>query len=503
MMSRSDRDPADSHAGGGGDGDANGERTVTWRELLAETRALLTDDMHARWICEAATGTSPAEFEALLGDPATERAVARLDLMVARARTGEPIQYVLGSWGFRHLDLAVDDRVLIPRPETELIAETAIELAAAAGPIRSVADLGTGSGAIGLALAHELPLDGTTVWITDTSADALAVARANLAGLGRGAANVVVSEGSWLDALAGAAAFDVIVANPPYVAEGSPDIETIVSEWEPSAALYSGADGLDDIRTLTRDAPTRLRPGGWLVLEHGHDQGAAVRDLMADAGLTDVETRADLAGHDRMSLGRRPTHLFDVAVQERSELDGPHPMPEVRVRHLTNTVSDYAHLLRWLTTSEVLEWYEGRDQTFDLARVLAEYGPGGDLERDSTIPAIIELDGDPVGYVQLYELADDAAQFDLEDGSGTWSLDVYLGRPDLFGRGIGRAVCRAAGEYLSAERRADDVVIAPHVENARAIAAYRAAGFVGDHVVRDHERHEGVMRDALRMHFRP
>ena len=113
--------------------------------------------------------------------------MAHLDAMVARARAGEPIQYVLGSWAFRHLDLAIDERVLIPRPETELVAEIAIERAAAAGPIRHVADLGTGSGAIGLAMADELPHDGTIVWITDVSADAVAVARGNLAGLGRSA----------------------------------------------------------------------------------------------------------------------------------------------------------------------------------------------------------------------------------------------------------------------------------------------------------------------------
>ncbi|WP_051062443.1 peptide chain release factor N(5)-glutamine methyltransferase [Ilumatobacter nonamiensis] len=476
------------------------EHTVTWRELLAETRGLLDDDTHARWICETATGSSPTEFAALHDQAATERAVARLDAMVARARSGEPIQYVLGSWGFRHLDLAIDDRVLIPRPETELVAETAIELAAASGPIRRVADLGTGSGAIGLAMADELPHEGTTVWITDASSDALDVARANLAGLGRSAVNVVVRQGSWTDALTDGSSFDVVVSNPPYVAEASPDIESLVSEWEPSTALFSGSDGLDDIRRLVRDVPRRLRPGGWLVLEHGHDQGDAVRSLMEGAGLSEVETRRDLAGHDRMTLGRRPSRLF-------ASRTGSAPVPDavVGVRCLENTVSDYAHLLQWLATPEVLEWYEGRDKTFDLADVLAEYGPDGEHERDGTIPAIIELDGDPIGYIQLYELddPDDAAGFDLDDGRGIWSFDLYLGRPDLFGQGIGRTVCRATAEYLLAVRGARDVVIVPHVENSRAIAAYRGAGFVGDHVVHEHEMHEGVMRDALRLHYRP
>lgn len=472
---------------------ASAERTVTWRELLAETAVLIDDPVHARWICETATSTTPVEFDALLDQPATERTVGHLDAMVARARGGEPIQYVLGSWGFRHLDLAIDPRVLIPRPETELVAERAIELAAAAGPIRIVADLGTGSGAIGLALADELPHDGTTVWITDSSDDALAVARDNLAGLGRAATNVVVAAGDWFDALPDDVWFDVVVSNPPYVADASVDIEAIVQDWEPGTALFAGPDGLDDLRVIVAGSTDHLRPGGWLVLEHGHDQGAAVRELMAGVGLFGTETRPDLAGHDRYTVGRRPSELFDVA------FDGG----ALAVRHLHNTLSDYAHLLSWLTTPEVLEWYEGRDRTFDLAAVLAEYGPGGMHERAGTIPAIIELDGDPIGYVQLYELddPDDAEAFDLDDGRGVWSLDIYLGEPARFGRGIGRAVCRAAARYLLDVRSAREVVILPYVDNVRAIAAYRAAGFRGDHIVREHELHEGVMRDALRLHF--
>ena len=121
----------------------------------------------ARWLCEVATALDGDEFVRGLDEPATERMVAHLDAMVARYRAGEPLQYVLGRWSFRRLDLAVDRRVLIPRPETELVAEVAIELARRVEPPRLVADLGTGSGAIGLSMAVELPLDGTTVWITD------------------------------------------------------------------------------------------------------------------------------------------------------------------------------------------------------------------------------------------------------------------------------------------------------------------------------------------------
>jgi release factor glutamine methyltransferase len=481
---------------------SKGPETVFWRQLLAETETLLGDAVHARWVCETAASATPEEFRRMLDEPAAQRMVAHLDTMVARARSGEPIQYVLGSWAFRHLDLAVDRRVLIPRPETEDVAGAAIAFAAQAGPVRHVADLGTGSGAIGLSMAHELPAVGTTVWITDASTDALDVARANIAGIGRRGENVRVATGSWCAALPGFPAFDVIVSNPPYVAVGSTEIERVVSEWEPSEALFAGDDGLDDIRSIVPDAFDRLRPGGWLLIEHGHDQGAAVLTLFRAAGFEEVATRCDLAGHDRLTLGRRPLALFDVA----------YASGDLRVRHLANTESDAAHLLKWLTTPEVLEWYEGRDQVFDLARVLATYGPGGEVERDQLVPVIIELNGDPVGYMQLYELddPDDAAEFELdtaltgdeEGGRGIWSIDLFIGEPDLFRRGIGRAVCRATAEFLLDEWNARDVVVLAYVENARALAAYRAAGFEGEHVVVEHELHEGVLHDALRLHFR-
>lgn len=280
------------------------EGTVSWRELLAETAGLLGDAQHARWICETATSSTPDEFRSMVGDPAGERAVAHLDAMVARARSGEPIQYVLGAWAFRRLDLAVDERVLIPRPETEMVAEVAIELAATFGPTRTVLDLGTGSGAIGLSLADELPLTGTSVWLTDASRDAVAVASANLAGIGRAAANVRIAAGSWFDALPDGERFDVIVSNPPYVADGSADTDQIVTDWEPLSALFAGPDGLDDLRLIIADAPQWLSPGGWLVVEHGFDQGDAVSDLFRQAGFVDVETRRDLAGLDRVGLGR-------------------------------------------------------------------------------------------------------------------------------------------------------------------------------------------------------
>ncbi len=279
------------------------ERGVTIRELWSQTAEVIGARHEARWLCEVATALDGEEFIVGLDTHATERMVAHLDAMVARYRAGEPLQYVLGRWSFRRLDLAIDRRVLIPRPETELVAEVAIELAREVAAPRLVADLGTGSGAIGLAMADELPLDGTTVWITDRSADALAVASANVTGIGRAARNVRVAGGSWFEALPQGERFDVIVSNPPYVAEGSPDLEPSVAEWEPVAALLSGPDGLDAIREIVEDAPKHLKLGGWLVLEIGADQGEAVCGLLA-ADFDEIQIRPDLAGRDRIALGK-------------------------------------------------------------------------------------------------------------------------------------------------------------------------------------------------------
>ena len=278
---------------------------ATWRTALADAASAVGDAQHARWMCEIASGVDNAdEFAAMLDERPNERMRAHLEAMIGRAQAGEPLQYVLGRWGFRHLDLAVDGRVLIPRPETELVAGAAIELARARPAPRVVADLGTGSGAIGLALADELSLDGTTVWLTDADEDALDVARSNVAGLGRAARNIRVAGGSWFDALPDGVRFDVVVSNPPYVAEGD-EVEPIVRRWEPGAALFAGPDGLDDIRRIVASAPRHLTDDGWLVLEIGAAQGTAVAALLGDAGLVDVEIRTDFAGNDRIALGRR------------------------------------------------------------------------------------------------------------------------------------------------------------------------------------------------------
>jgi len=226
--------------------------------------------------------------------------------MVQRLRAGEPLQYVLGRWGFRRLDLMVDRRVLIPRPETELVVEVALGLVRGAERPIICADLGTGSGAIGLSLATELPLDGVTVWLTDCSTDALDVARANVAAIGRRGANVRLAEGPWFAALPTSlrGQLALVVANPPYVAVGDPGLEPLVREWEPPVALFAGQDGLDAIRTIVADAPPWLRPGGWLVLEIGATQRRAVTDVLAAAGFIAIEVRQDLAGRDRIAVAQ-------------------------------------------------------------------------------------------------------------------------------------------------------------------------------------------------------
>jgi len=284
--------------------------TVTWRELWDETAARIGGDAarpRARWLCEEASGYEGTEFADVLDRPATQRTVAALDRMVARYLAGEPLQYVLGSWTFRSVSLMVDRRVLIPRPETEQVVEVALGLARSSQRPLTLVDLGTGSGAIALSLAAELPLTGVTVWATDASPDALAVARANLSGIGRAAANVHVVEGRWFDALPAElrGVVDVIVSNPPYVAL-TDELDAAVRVWEPLDALLAGVDGLDDVRQIVAGAPAWLRPGGWLVVEIGASQGSAVAALAGAAGLADVTVRPDLAGRDRMLVARRP-----------------------------------------------------------------------------------------------------------------------------------------------------------------------------------------------------
>lgn len=226
-------------------------------------------------------------------DPAVQ---AAFEALLQRRQAGEPVAYLIGRRGFWRFELRVTPATLIPRPETERLVELALARLPAGRALR-VADLGTGSGAIALAIACERPR--ARVVATDASAAALAVARANAEALALG--NVEFRPGDWCVPLRGER-FDLIASNPPYVAEGDPHLDAL--RHEPLAALAAGADGLEAIRTIVRDAPMHLVSGGWLLLEHGHDQGAAVRVLLQAAGFVEVATERDLEGRERVSLGR-------------------------------------------------------------------------------------------------------------------------------------------------------------------------------------------------------
>ena len=227
-------------------------------------------------MCEVAAGREGDEFLAALDQPATHRNVAHLDSMLARVASGEPLQYVLGRWGFRHLDLMVDRRVLIPRPETETVVETALALARSMQPPIICADLGTGSGAIGLSLAAELPVDGVTVWMTDASSDAIDVARANAAGIGRAGANVRLADGDWFDALP-----EELRGSWRWWSRTRRTFATTTQSWNRSFAIGSPAsrcspahDGLDAIRHIIARVAA-MAPAGWLA--GARDRGRAGR----------------------------------------------------------------------------------------------------------------------------------------------------------------------------------------------------------------------------------
>jgi release factor glutamine methyltransferase len=275
--------------------------------LWDETATLVADRTVARWLCEQASGAEGDEFIDELGSFVTERSVAHLDAMLARYRAGEPLQYVLGRWAFRRLDLMVDRRVLIPRPETELLVERAAVLIAGRPRPWRIVDLGTGSGAIGLSCASEWRHDGMEVWLTDASADALDVARANLAGIGRAATHVQVAHGSWFAALPDSlgGTIDLIVSNPPYIANDDPELHDSVRHWEPVNALFAGTDGLDHLRQIADEMLDWLAPGGAVVVEIGHRQGTDVAELFRLAGAVDVHVTADLTGRDRFVQAKR------------------------------------------------------------------------------------------------------------------------------------------------------------------------------------------------------
>lgn len=274
----------------------------TWRQLLDDAAARLGDRGDARRIVEEASGREGSELTAFLDDESNAVTRAHLAAMVERRSAGEPLQYVLGRWGFRALDVHVDSRVLIPRPETEMVVEHALALADALDA-RLAVDLGTGSGVIALSLAAERP--NLQVWATDASGDAIDVARANLAGIGTAGTRVRIAQGDWFDALPRglAGTIDVAVANPPYVAEVDP-LPQEVSAWEPRDALIAGPTGLEAIERILDAAPSWLSASGGLVLEIGETQADSVVAL-ASRSFSAADVHADLAGRPRVLVARR------------------------------------------------------------------------------------------------------------------------------------------------------------------------------------------------------
>ena len=279
---------------------------IVWGDVAADAARRLgqanvaDSDVQARRLVEQASGYEGGEYHVGLTKAPTQRQMAYLDSMLARRLAGEPLQYVLGRWGFRGLDLMVSPAVLIPRPETEALAGLAIADLARRDPPGGVAvDLGTGSGAVGLAVAAEC--ESARVVLADVSAEALAVAQANLAGLGRAAVRVSACQGSWFQALPASLAgtVDVVVSNPPYVRDEEalpPD----VADWEPALALRGGPDGLDGARGILADAAGWLSPGGSVLLELSPDQMDEAAAIALAGGLAVEAVHPDLAGRDRV-----------------------------------------------------------------------------------------------------------------------------------------------------------------------------------------------------------
>ncbi|WP_435607384.1 peptide chain release factor N(5)-glutamine methyltransferase [Pseudomonas knackmussii] len=274
---------------------------ATIMTLLAE--AQLPDSPSARLDAElllaAAMGKNRSFLRTWPERLVDSEAHERFDRWLERRRAGEPVAYILGRQGFWSLDLEVAPHTLIPRPDTELLVESALALVPAS-PAR-VLDLGTGTGAIALALACER-LSWQVLGV-DRIPEAVVLAERNRERLRLN--NVAFRQSHWFSAIEGER-FALIVSNPPYIPSSDPHLSEGDVRFEPKSALVAGADGLDDIRMIARQAPQHLDAGGWLLLEHGYDQAAAVRDLLVQNGFVEVESRRDLGGHERITLGRLP-----------------------------------------------------------------------------------------------------------------------------------------------------------------------------------------------------
>ena len=266
-------------------------------QALQQAKAQGLDHLEAQTLLLQAVAQDPHDRAWLLlhdTDFLDAEQLSRFNALVQRRLQHDPLAYLTGWQDFHGLRLQVDKRVLVPRPDTETLVDWTLEIGP---PDAQVLDLGTGSGAIALALKHARP--DWLVSAVDASDDALQVAQANAQRLGLA---VSFLHGDWLSGVQGR--FDVIVSNPPYISDDDPHLPAL--QAEPQAALVSGTDGLDDIRTIAAQAPMHLLPGGWLLLEHGHDQAYAVQALLHQAGFDQVQSRKDLAGIPRCTGGRWP-----------------------------------------------------------------------------------------------------------------------------------------------------------------------------------------------------
>jgi len=270
---------------------------------LARARELGIDRLDAQLLVAHHSARTRAGVIADRDAALTQAQAEAIAQAFARRAAGEPLAYLVGEREFHGLTLRVSPAVLVPRPDTETLVDWALALLPPR-PAPRIVDLGTGSGAIALAIKHARP--DATVVASDASADALAIARDNARRL---ALDVDFRAGHWWQAVS-AERFELAVSNPPYIARGDAHLDAL--QHEPQLALTSGIDGLDAIRHVVAAAPQHLARDGWLLLEHGHDQARAVRDLLGERGFVDVCTRHDLAGIERVSGGRWPTSGADV-----------------------------------------------------------------------------------------------------------------------------------------------------------------------------------------------